>query len=179
MFDTYKMQEILCKELERKTEAGIKSPSDLEIVWKLSDTYKNMLKIDKLQEAAEGGYSGNYSYDDDDEDGYSERGRKRDSMGRYSRSDGATATVRGGRNSYNYSERGYSRHGEDPHERYMEAKNSYASTKAPEHKRKMIEALKEDMAEMQEKMQEMMRNSDCREERDIIKTYMDGLTKII
>ena len=171
MFDTYKMQEHVCTELERKAEAGIKSTTDLDTVWKLVSIYKNLLKIDMLEE------DGGHSYRD--EEGYSERGRKRDSMGRYSRADGETATVKHERDGYNYSERGYSRAGEDPHDRYMEAKHSYASTKAPEHKREMLDALKEDMAEMQEKMQEMMRNSNCREERDIIKAYMDGLAKII
>ena len=170
-FDTYKMQEHVCTELERKAEAGIKSTTDLDTVWKLVSIYKNLLKIDILEE------DGGHSYRD--EEGYSERGRKRDSMGRYSRADGEMATVKHERDGYNYSERGYSRAGEDPHNRYMEAKHSYASTKAPEHKREMLDALKEDMAEMQEKMQEMMRNSNCREERDIIKAYMDGLSKII
>jgi hypothetical protein len=61
----------------------------------------------------------------------------------------------------------------------MNAKHSYASTKAPEHKKEMLDALKEDMTEMQEKLREMMRNTNCREERDVIKMYMDGLTKII
>ena len=177
MLDTYKMQEHICKELDKKSESGLNNTTDLDTVWKLIDAYKNLLKIDMLQES-DGGYSGNYSYDEED-DGYSERGRRRDRMGRYSRADGKTATVNHGRNSYNYSERGYSRAGDDPHDRYMDAKYSYANTKAPEHKQKMLAALKEDMEEMQEKMQEMMRNSNCREERDIIKSYMDGLSKII
>lgn len=182
MFDTYKMQEHICTELEKKAEAGIKSTTDLDTVWKLTDVYKNLLKIDMLQEAAEEGENHYSNYD-----GYSERRyRKRDSMGRYSRSDGGYSERDGengtgnySRNSYNYSERGYSRDGEDPHDRYMSAKHSYASTKAPEHKKEMLDALKEDMSEMQEKLREMMSNTNCREERDVIKMYMDGLTKII
>lgn len=186
MFDTYRMQEHICTELDKKAEVGIKSTTDLDTVWKLTDVYKNLLKIDMLQEAAEEGGNRYSNYD-----GYSERRhRKRDSMGRYSRSDGEYSERDGhmraengtgnfSKNSYNYSERGYSRHGDDPYDRYMDAKHSYASTKAPEHKREMLDALKEDMSDMQEKLQEMMRNSNCREERDIIKTYMDGLSKII
>jgi hypothetical protein len=135
-----------------------------------------------LEEAAENGENHYSNYG-----GYSERrGQKRDSMGRYSRSDGGYSERDGengtgnfGKNSYNYSERGYSRDGDDPHDRYMNAKHSYASTKAPEHKKEMLDALKEDMTEMQEKLREMMRNTNCREERDVIKMYMDGLTKII
>lgn len=181
MFDTYKMQEHICTELDKKAEAGIKSTTELDTVWKLTDVYKNLLKIDMLQEAAEEGENHYSNY------GYSERRyRKRDSMGRYSRSDGGyserddeNGTGNYGKNSYNYSERGYSREGEDPHDRYMDAKHSYANTKAPEHKKEMLDALKEDMSDMQERLREMMRNTNCREERDIIKAYMDGLTKII
>lgn len=72
MYDTYKMQEHICKELEKKADSGIKSTQDLDTVWKLIDAYKNLKKIDMLEEAEE------YT------DGHSER-RKRDSMGRYSR----------------------------------------------------------------------------------------------
>ena len=76
MYDTNKMQEHLCAELEKKAESGIKSTAELDTVWKLIDSYKNLLKIDMLQQASE------YSHDGD----YSER-RKRDSRGRYSSAD--------------------------------------------------------------------------------------------
>jgi hypothetical protein len=101
------LKDLLCAELEDYAEKGKKSGKmsmgDLETVHKLTDTVKNILKIDMLEE--EGGYSedGHYmgegriygtSYDDGmhREGGYSyARGRryaKRDSMGRYSRDDG-------------------------------------------------------------------------------------------
>lgn len=180
MFDTYKMQEHICTELERKAEAGIKNTTDLDTVWKLTDVYKNLLKIDMLEEASEAG--------ENHYDGYSERrGQKRDRMGRYSRSDGGYSERDGengtgnySRNSYNYSERGYSRDdGEDPHDRYMSAKHSYASTKAPEHKKEMLDALKVEMNEFQDKIREVMRNADCRDERDVVKMFVDGVNKII
>jgi hypothetical protein len=79
------------KEIARKPEMGA---GDLELVHKLTDTIKNIDKICALEE------DGGYSQAGDMEMGYSRgnsyRGRKRDSMGRYSR-DG-------------YSNRGYSRH---------------------------------------------------------------------
>lgn len=55
-------------------------PGDLEIIHKLTDTIKNIGKIEMLEE--EGGYS--------QDDGYGRGGRntRRDSMGRYSRDDG-------------------------------------------------------------------------------------------
>lgn len=107
----------LAREIEKILKAGDISVSTLEKLHKLSDTYKNLCKIEILEEQTEGGYSearggrggsrggrssyeGGSSYDDDMM--YSERrgrGRnaKRDSMGRYSSEGG----------SY---EGGYSRH---------------------------------------------------------------------
>ena len=101
------LKDLLCAELEDFAEKGKKSGKmsmgDLETVHKLTDTVKNIMKIDVLKEEA--GYSedGHYmgegriygtSYDDGmhREGGYSyARGRRyarRDSMGRYSRDDG-------------------------------------------------------------------------------------------
>ena len=101
------LKDLLCAELEDYAEKGKKSGKmsmgDLESIHKLTDTVKNILKIDMIEE--ESGYSedGHYmgegriygtSYDDGmhREGGYSyARGRRyarRDSMGRYSRDDG-------------------------------------------------------------------------------------------
>ena len=102
------LKDLLCAELEDYAEKGKKSGKmsmgDLESIHKLTDTVKNILKIDMLE--GESGYSedGAYmgegriygtSYDDGMRRGagYSyARGRgryaKRDSMGRYSRYDG-------------------------------------------------------------------------------------------
>ena len=102
------LKDLLCAELEDYAEkgknSGKMSMGDLESIHKLTDTVKNILKIDLLE--SEEGYSedGHYmgegriygtSYDDGMRRGvgYSyARGRgryaKRDSMGRYSRDDG-------------------------------------------------------------------------------------------
>ena len=102
------LKDLLCAELEDYAEKGKKSGKmsmgDIDSIHKLTDTVKNILKIDMLEE--ETGYSeyGAYmgegriygtSYDDEMRrvGGYSyARGRgryaKRDSMGRYSRDDG-------------------------------------------------------------------------------------------
>ena len=102
------LKDLLCAELEDYAEKGKKSGKmsmgDLDSIHKLTDTVKNILKIDMLED--ESGYSedGAYigegriygtSYDDGMRrgGGYSyARGRgryaKRDSMGRYSRDDG-------------------------------------------------------------------------------------------
>jgi hypothetical protein len=102
------LKDLLCAELEDYAEKGKKSGKmsmgDLESIHKLTDTVKNILKIDTLTE--ELGYSedGHYMgegriYGTSYESGYSERGgssyargrgrnARRDSMGRYSRDDG-------------------------------------------------------------------------------------------
>ena len=108
------LKDLLCAELEDYAEKGKKSGKmsmgDLESIHKLTDTVKNILKIDTLSE--ELGYSegGHYMgegriYGTSYESGYSERGgssyargrgryAKRDSMGRYSRDGGMS--YRGG-----------------------------------------------------------------------------------
>lgn len=115
------LKDLLCAELEDYAEKGKKSGKmsmgDLESIHKLTDTVKNILKIDLME--PEDGYSedGHYmgegriygtSYDDGMRRGvgYSyARGRgryaKRDSMGRYSRDDGyMRRDVRGMRDGY-------------------------------------------------------------------------------
>ena len=119
------LKDLLCAELEDYAEKGKKSGKmsmgDLDSIHKLTDTVKNILKIDMLED--EGGYSedGAYigegriygtSYDDGMRRGvgYSyARGRgryaKRDSMGRYSRDDGyMRRDVRGMRDGYSRDE---------------------------------------------------------------------------
>ena len=99
------LKDLLCAELEDYAENGKKSGKmsmgDLDSIHKLTDTIKNILKIDMLED--ESGYSedGAYmgegriygtSYDGYDRGTSYARGRgryaKRDSMGRYSRDDG-------------------------------------------------------------------------------------------
>ena len=116
------LKDLLCAELEDYAEKGKKankmSAGDLEAIHKLTDTVKNILKIDMLEE--ESGYSedGRYMgegriYGTSYESGYSERGgssyardrgryAKRDSMGRYSSRGGMSydddmSYARGGR----------------------------------------------------------------------------------
>lgn len=82
----HELKEKLCDELEEIARKGELGAGDLEIIHKLTDTIKNLDKIEMLEDG--GGYSqagdwemeGRGSY----ERGSSYRGRKRDSMGRYS-----------------------------------------------------------------------------------------------
>ena len=92
-----KIKKMLCKELDEYAMKSKLTGGDLDMIWKLTDTVKNLDKISMLEESegyseARGGmrnrsYMHGSSYDDDMM--YSERrgrGRyaKRDSMGRYS-----------------------------------------------------------------------------------------------
>lgn len=153
MFDTYKMQETICKELEKKAENGLRNTTDLDTVWKLIDAYKNLLKIDMLQEAGE------YSHDGG---GYSERRQRRDSRGRYSRGDGTDHRYEGGNS---YREHGYSA----ARDEYMDAKHSYRSSRNPDSKRDMMASLDECKHRFREELQDMLNGADTREERDKIK----------
>ena len=89
------LKDLLCAELEDFAEKGKKagkmSMGDVEVIHKLTDTVKNILKIDMLEE--ETGYSedGHYMGEGRIYGTSYARGRtraKRDSMGRYSRDDG-------------------------------------------------------------------------------------------
>ena len=92
-----KIKKMLCKELDEYAMKGKMSGSDLDMIWKLTDTVKNLDKIEMLEQGDDGysearsgrsrSYMGGSSYDDDMM--YSERqgrGRnaRRDSRGRYS-----------------------------------------------------------------------------------------------
>ena len=82
----HELKEKLCDELEEIARKGEFSAGDLEAVHKLTDTIKNLDKIEMLED---GGYSQAGNWEMEGRGSYnrgsSYRGRKRDSMGRYSR----------------------------------------------------------------------------------------------
>lgn len=82
----HNLKDKLCKELEEIDRKPEMSAGDLEAVHKLTDTIKNIYKIDMLED---GGYSRDGDWEMEGRGSYersaSYRGRKRDSMGRYSR----------------------------------------------------------------------------------------------
>ena len=83
------LKEVVKRELEKFGKQGDISVSNLDKIHKLSDLYKNLCKIEMLEE--EGGYSEVYMDDGMMHGNSYARGRryaKRDSMGRYSRDDG-------------------------------------------------------------------------------------------
>lgn len=78
-----KIKRMLCKELEEYGEQKSISASDVEMIHKLTDTIKNLDKIEMLEDD---GYGGHYPMYDDGVSYARGRGRyaKRDSRGRYS-----------------------------------------------------------------------------------------------
>lgn len=98
------LKEKLCKELEEFAQKPKMGPGDLEIVHKLTDTIKNIDKIEMLEDGdySEDGYGrgssyanrgrhyvrGHYSRADGYHDGMMGVSYARDSRGRYSRADG-------------------------------------------------------------------------------------------
>ena len=83
----HELKEKLCMELDEIAKKPEMSAGDLEAAHKLTDTIKNIDKIEMLEE--DDGYSRAGNWEADMRGTYargsSYRGRKRDSMGRYSR----------------------------------------------------------------------------------------------
>lgn len=194
MRDMEKLCSVIEEELQKIAEKGLNT-GNLETAYKLIDMYKDLknteyweMKGEYYMGMMDGGYSeadGGYSSGN-----YSERGRKRDSMGRYSREGSMNRYNNGlsyaGRGGNRYSGRlnewdgGYSgnmgrneRYGE-----YMDSKQSYRSSKTPECKKRLMETLEEYMEDFSAQMEEMLRDSDCAEERTTIKRYLDKIKNI-
>ena len=195
MRDMEKLCSVIEEELQKIAEKGLNT-GNLETAYKLIDMYKDLknteyweMKGEYYMGMMDGGYSeadGGYSSGN-----YSERGRKRDSMGRYSResgnsyNNGSSYARRGGysnrgysREGGGYSERGYS--GNDRYDEYMDSKQSYRSSgKSPECKQRLMDTLEDYMDDFSQKMEEMLRDSDCAEERTTIKRYIDQLKNLV
>lgn len=140
----HRIKKMLCKELEEYAEKNkLSSASDLEMIWRLTDTIKNIDKIGMLEEE-----KGGSSYDDDME--YSERrgrGRnaRRDYMGRYSSEGGSYEDYsEGGGSSYERGGRGgqggYSR--DDAKEHLMDTLGEAMRNASPKEREALKEAMR-------------------------------------
>ena len=135
---------------ELMVEKGL-STANIEHAYKLVDMYKDLKQVEHWES-------------EDMEDGQSQRGRKRDRMGRYSREDG-----------YAYAE---GPHEADAKRRYLDAKHSYRTTKSSECKRQLMDTVNEYMEDFAQEMEEMMRDADCKEERDTISRYIQQIRNL-
>ncbi len=190
MKDMTRLTDRICEELDKIAEKGLNT-GNLETAYKLVDMYKDlknteywdqkgeyyMAVLDEMQggstEYSERGYSR--------DGGYSER-RHRDSMGRYSRNGGQMdAGYDGGssyRRGYSRARDGYSRNGGDTYDRYMDSKMSYRDSKSPECKQRLMSTLEEHMDNFAHQMEEMLRDSDCQEERTTIRRYLGKIKNL-
>lgn len=178
MEEIYLLCEKVKEELAKIAEKGLNT-SNLETTYKLIDIYKDIKNVEYWEAKKEyydsqmdGGYSGEDRHDDGrGRDGYSARGRKRDSRGRYSRDGGRYARDGG----YSYNQGG----GAESYDRYLDTKQSYRySGNNGECKKRLLEAADEHMAELTEQIEEMLRDADCAEEKETIKRYLAKLKSI-
>lgn len=166
-------------ELHRIAEKGLNT-ANLDTAYKLIDMYKDLKNTDYWEMKKEyymsmmddGSISYHAYYDGD----YSERRRrKRDSMGRYSRADGHY------HDDMNMHNKMYSRNSgniNNGYDRYMHSKENYRSAKTPECKERLMNTLEEYMEDFSQQMEEMLRDSDCQEERATIKRYIDKIKNL-
>lgn len=141
----HKIREMLSKELETFEKKSQLSMADLDRIHKLTDTIKNIDKIDMLEDgySEDGHYMGEgriYGTSYDDGSSYA-RGRtraKRDSMGRYSRDGGYAEDGRGGRRGgYSYKDK------DDMIEHLREMMEEAGSTKEREAIKRCIREMEE------------------------------------
>ena len=129
-----KIKKMLCKELDEYAMKQKLTGGDLDMIWKLTDTVKNLDKIEMLEDGnSYDGYSEMREYPYMDGSSYARgRGRyaKRDSMGRYS--------SEGGSSYDDYSERMDRRYSRDDAKDHMINKLGEMMTSADEEQREIL-----------------------------------------
>lgn len=186
-------KERLCERLEMEAskilDKSEMTTGGLDSLFKIIDIMKDIENMkywdkkceyyDAILDEMHGGYSERgYSRDG----GYSER---RDSQGRYSRNDGRMPDYDRGSSYANRGQhyvRGHYSRAESPdsYQRYMGEKQSYRSEgKSEDCKHRMLEALEDHMEMLTQELGEMSKDSDCREERETIRRYIDKLRNMM
>ena len=174
MDDLYRICSKIKEEIDKIAEKGLNT-SNLDTAYKLMDMYKDAKNVeywDTKKEYYESQMDGGYSGEGRGGDGYSARGRKRDSRGRYSRDGGGYARDGG----YSYREGG---NGTESYNRYMDSKQSFRySGGNGDCKKRLMETLDEYMEDFTQQMEELLRDSDCAEEKETIKRYLGKLKNL-
>lgn len=130
----HEIKQKLVKELDEIAERGELSAGSLDTLHKLTDTIKNIDKIEMLEgEGSSHGYRGSYndggSYGSYAEDGYSQA-RRRDSRGRYTSYDGGDWTAEGSYDGGSYADESYDRGYSGRRRHYVRGHYSYAEAKS-------------------------------------------------
>ena len=171
----HKLRENAEKELKAIEEKGL-SQSNIDNAYKLVEIVKGVDKINMMQDGGEysrDGYSRNM--EDYSRDGGYGGGNSRDRG--YSRDNYDNGnSYRRGRNQRTgeYMHRpNYSRLSgdDDDMERYREMKKQYSNARDGESKDKMLDALEDFMCGIHGMLKQIFRDSDTREEREIVKKY--------
>lgn len=156
----HKLRENAEKELHAIEEKGLTS-SNLENAYKLTEIIKGIDKIEMMQDS--GDYSRNrysrdredYVRDDDYDNGNSYRRGRNRRTGEYM-------------HRPNYSRLA----GDDSDmDKYRQMKREYSNTRDAGSKEKMLDALEDFMSGVSGMMKQLFKDSDCREEREIIQRY--------
>ena len=169
-------------EIGKIAEKGL-SVSNLDTAFKLIDMYKDIKNTEYWDKKSEY-YMTVLDQMRDGVGDYSER-RGRDSMGRYSASDGRMMPDYDRGSSYMRRGEHYVRghcsrnDGRDAYDDYMTQKQSYRTGKSEDCKRKMLAALEEHLDGLTAEIGDMSKDAECREERDLVKRYVDKLRDML
>ena len=168
----HKLRENAEKELKAIEEKGLTS-SNLDNAYKLVEIMKGVDKIEMMQDGDQ------YS-----RDRYSRDGEDYSRDGGYSRDNYDNGnSYRRGRNQRTgeYMHRpNYSRlSGEDTDmDRYRESKREYSNSRDDGAKNKMLDALEDFMSGVCGMMKQLTKDSDCREEREVIQNWCRKIAEI-
>lgn len=167
-----KMLNVISDEIAKISDRGLNT-SNLETAYKLIDMYKDIKHVEYMDTKGEyymtvqGEMEGSHR-------GYS-RGYSRDSMGDSNRSYRDDMSTR-----RHYVRGHYSRNGDmDSRDHYMNSKESYRMDHSEACKQRVIDTLEDYMEDISKQMEDMLRDSDCREERDTIEKYIKKIRSII
>lgn len=172
----HKLRENAEKELKAIEEKGLTS-SNLDNAYKLVEIMKGVDKIEMMQD---GGYS-QEGYSRDMEDYSRERGYSRE--GGYSNDYDNGNSYRRGRSERTgrYVHRpNYSRLSGDDEDmdRYRQSKREYSNSRDEGSKNKMLDALEDFMCGIHGMLKQMFKDSDTREEREILQRWAQKIAEM-
>ena len=144
-----KMMRAIMQELHTIEERGL-SGSNIEFAYRLIDMYKDLKNVEYWEAKMQM---------EQQEEGYSSRGRRRDSMGRYSRNGGGYSYADGGNGGGGYSRR-----------------NSFRSSY--DNEQSFGESLEDCVEAMVEKLEDMANDARSPEEREKIQSYIKKIHQI-
>lgn len=178
MRDMEKLCTMLEDKIQEYADRGL-TTANVDLVYKMADILKDMkniaywdVKSTYYEDQLGSGYSGDYPDNYSSADGYSGARRRRDSRGRYSRDSGERGY------SYDSGGRDYTDRDDEMYSRYRQSKQSYRNGGGAECKQRLMNTLEDYMEGFSKKMEEMLRDSDCSEERETIQRYLHKLKNL-